>query len=300
MTSTVRPAAARSAAYRYHLLRTATERHGRDPAHLEPDELAQAARQADQSLRLETMVLASAEASGVVISEAELDSAVTAIAARYADPAEMAEDLARNGLDESALRAALRRELVFDAVMRRVGARHAPVTDDEIRRFHARAPARFARPERRTVSQILITINAAFAENERAVALARSEALAAALRRDPASFADLAQRHSECPSALSGGQLGTVSHGQLYTELDRVLFRLAEGEIAGPIESEMGLHLLRCDRILPAASPNLAEIREQIRAFLVQRRRRAAQQAWIAALREESGADSLAINDSRA
>ncbi|MEY6433090.1 nitrogen fixation protein NifM [Thioalkalicoccus limnaeus] len=297
MTSTVRPATARSPAYRYHLLRAATERHGRDPAHLEPDELARAARQADQSLRLETMVLASAEAGGVVISEGELDASVAAITTRYADPAEMAEDLARNGLDEPALRAALRRELVFDAVMRRVGARHALVTDDEIRQFHARAPERFARPERRTVSQILITINAAFAENQRAVALARSEALAAALELDPESFADLARRHSECPSALSGGQLGTVARGQLYPELDRVLFRLVEGEIAGPIESEIGLHLLRCDRVLPAASPSLAEIREQIRAFLVQRRRRAAQQAWITALKQECGAADFATTE---
>ncbi|MBK1702472.1 nitrogen fixation protein NifM [Thiococcus pfennigii] len=276
--------AARERAYRYHLLRVATARYQRDPAHLEPDELGEAERQAERSLALEERVLASGEAIGVVISEAEIANGLATIAERYADAGEMADDLARNGLDEAALREALRRELVFDAVMRRVGARHAAVTDEEIERLYRDAPERFARPERRTVRHILITINEGFAENGRTAATARAERLAAMLREQPGRFDELARAHSECPTALEGGRIGTVPRGRLYPSLDAVLFGQAEGTIAGPIETEIGLHLLLCEQIHPAASLSLDQARERIRTVLTDRRRRAAQETWLAEL----------------
>ena len=42
-----------------------------------------------------------------------------------------------------------------------------------------------------------------------------------------ARFADLASRHSECPTALEGGRLGEVVPGQLFPSLDAALFALA-------------------------------------------------------------------------
>lgn len=278
----------REQAYRYHLLRVATARYQRDPAHLEPDELALAERQAEQSLALEELVLASGEAIGVVISDDEIAGGLAIIAERYADAGEMVDDLARNGLDEAVLRESLRRELVFDAVMRRVGARHVAVTDDDIERLYRESPERFVRPEQRTVRHILITINDSFAENERAVATARAERLAATLHEQPERFEELARAHSECPTALEGGRLGTVPRGRLYPQLDAVLFDQAEGAIAGPVETEVGLHLLLCERIQPAATLGFEDACERIRSVLTERRRRAAQQTWLAELKRSS------------
>jgi|GEM_PF-4173027 len=77
----------REQADRYRLLRVATLRHQCDPARLEPDELAQAHRQAEQSLALEALVLASREALGVLVSDDEIASGLATIAGRYGDAA---------------------------------------------------------------------------------------------------------------------------------------------------------------------------------------------------------------------
>ena len=43
----------------------------------------------------------------------------------------------------------------------------------------------------------------------------------------------------------------------------------------------MGLHLLRCDAITPAAVLGLKDARGPIRTLLEQRRKRVCQQAWM-------------------
>lgn len=285
----------RSCAYRYHLLRVATDRYQCDPAHLDPQERPRAEHEAAQSLALEELVLGSVEAAGVVISDADIDTGLAMIAKRYAEASEMDDDLARNGLDTPALRACLQREMVFDAVMRRVGARHAPVTDSEVEAFYQRGPERFLRPEQRTVRHILITINERFAENERRVAKARAEELAETLQKEPEAFAELARTHSECPTALEGGRLGTVRRGRLYPQLDAVLFAQREGSVSAPVETELGLHILFCERVIPARTQSLDQARERIRAALTERRQRAAQQAWIAELRRAAAGQAAPV-----
>ena len=59
-----------------------------------------------------------------------------------------------------------------------------------------------------------------------------------------ASFADLAQQHSNCPSGASGGDLGTFSKGQMVPEFDEVVFTADLNTVQGPIKTQFGYHLL--------------------------------------------------------
>lgn len=278
--------------YRYHLLRAAQERFGRNPGAHDPEQRAQAHRQADRTLELEELVLASREARGLVLAPGQLDAAVAEIARRYPDAAALAEDLAANGLGEEGLRRALQRELVFDAVMTRVAARSPAPGELDLRLYYELNLDRFTRPEQRTVRQILITVNEGFPENSRDRALARTEQLAGRLAGSPQRFAVLARKHSECPSALEDGRLGTVGRGQLYPALDAVLFALPEGGVSGAVESELGFHLLRCERIHPALTVPFAKARERIDAMLRERQRRNCQKAWIGELRRTAAPES--------
>jgi len=299
----------RPAEYRYHLLRAAQERYQRNPSALDPDQGIEARRQADKTFDLEDLVLSAPEARGLVISETQLDAALAEIAGRYPDPAllardgqyprgarsgpwEFAEDLARNGLDETVLRRALQRELAFDAVMARVAARAPSIGDLDLRLFYELHRDRFTRPERRTVRQILITVNEDFAENRTAEALTRIERLADRLAGRVQRFGALARRHSECPSAMEDGRLGTVARGQLYPELDAALFALAEGEVSAVVGSELGFHLLWCEKIHPALSLPFNRVRDQVREVCEGRQRRNCQKAWIAQLRQSAEPDA--------
>ncbi len=271
--------------YGYHLLPAAQERYQRNPEALDPDQLAQARRQADRTFDLEDLVLGAPEARGIVIPEPQLDAALAEIAGRYPDPADLADDLARNGLDQAGLRRALHRELTFDAVMARVGARATTLGDLDLRLFYELHRDRFTRPERRGVRQILITVNEDFQENSAAAALARIERLAERLAGRTHRFGALARRHSECPSALDDGRLGTLPRGQLYPELDAALFGLAEGELSTVVGTELGFHLLWCEKIHAGISLPFAKVRDQVESLVARRQRRHCQKAWIAEMR---------------
>jgi peptidyl-prolyl cis-trans isomerase C len=287
------PEPARPPEYRYHLLRAAQERFGRNPGVLDPGQLAEARQQADRTFALETLVLGSPEAQGLIPPPERVDAALAEIARRYADEAALAEDLADNGLDGETLRRALHRELTFDAVMTRIGARAAAVGELDLRLYYELNRDRFTRPEQRTVRQILVTVNEAFPENHRDQALARLEQIAARLDGRAQRFGGLARRHSECPTALEDGRLGTVGRGQLYPELDAVLFALPEGAVSPVVESELGFHLLLCERIHPARTLPFHRVRERIRELLTERTRRNCQKAWIAQIRRAAGTEAL-------
>ncbi len=61
---------------------------------------------------------------------------------------------------------------------------------------------------------------------------------------DGADFAELARKHSSCPSGRSGGDLGKFSRGQMVREFDEVVFSAELNEVQGPVKTQFGYHLL--------------------------------------------------------
>jgi peptidyl-prolyl cis-trans isomerase C len=286
MTSIERPQGkAAESEYRYHLLRAAIERFQSDLVALDERQLMEVESQARRTFDLESLVLSSCEALDVIIPEQRLATALKELRARYPDSSAFEDDLTRNGLDENILRRALRRELTFDAILQRVGSYAPPITEVDERLFYELHHERFSTPERRTARHILITINDDYPENARHAALARIEAIASKVGERLERFGELARGHSECPTAMEDGSLGIVTRGQLYPSLDNALFNLNEGCLSGILESELGFHLLLCERIEPARSVSFDQARPKITAVLERRRQREAQKDWIASLR---------------
>ena len=59
-----------------------------------------------------------------------------------------------------------------------------------------------------------------------------------------ADFAELAKKHSKCPSGRQGGALGTFSPGQMVREFDEVVFSADIGTVQGPVKTQFGYHLV--------------------------------------------------------
>jgi peptidyl-prolyl cis-trans isomerase C len=280
--------------YAYHLLRASLDGFRKSPGMLEPAELARARRQADKTYDLECLVLSSSEAAEVVIADGQVAAALAEIAGRYESQDALLLDLEGNGLDGATLRRALHRELLFDAVMQRIGSRHAAVHDLDVRLFYEVHKGKFEQPEKRRVRHILITVNPDFEENGPEAARARIDRIKERLGNRSGRFARLARKHSECPSALEGGKLGKVARGQLYPELDAELFVMEEGAISNVVETKLGFHLLWCETIEPGVRVPLSRAWSKITEVLIERRRRNCQKAWIAGLRGARGTRRLA------
>jgi peptidyl-prolyl cis-trans isomerase C len=287
MTATERPPV-----YRYHLLRAALGAGHSGLAELDDKCLTDIESQADKSFDLESLVLGSPEAARAVIPPGRIEEALSELRGRYPDRNAFIADLTENGLDEETLGRALERELIFDAVMQAVSSRRPDVTAIDERLFFELHKERFCRPERRTARHILITVNDQFEENRRDASLSRIERLAEKLDGRQNRFPSLAREHSECPSAMEEGRLGTLPRGRLYPELDAVLFSLPEGGISGPVESDMGFHLLWCEKIHRGVAPPFSKARPRIRQLLEERAARNCQKAWISALQRSRSSES--------
>lgn len=268
----------------YALLRTALAAFKKPPVELGPEEREQALRQAQREFLLEQRILASPEAAGVVVSEEQVQHAMAGLRGRYENEEDFLADLARNGLDEQSLHRALNRQCRVEAVMDRVASRAPEVGELDVAIYYHSHRERFKRPEQREAFHLFLSINPDFAENTPQAARQRIEQIAATLRRDIRQFSELAQRNSECPTALQGGRIGWVARGQLFPQLDAALFALRRGELSPILETDLGLHLVYCRDVRPVQDLSLAEASPQIRTLLQERMRRTCQKAWIASL----------------
>lgn len=59
-----------------------------------------------------------------------------------------------------------------------------------------------------------------------------------------ADFAELARRHSQCPSGKEGGDLGEFTPGRMVREFDEVVFSEEVGKPHGPVQTQFGFHLI--------------------------------------------------------
>ena len=87
-----------------------------------------------------------------------------------------------------------------------------------------------------TASHILIR-GGAEAEN-------KLEDLKEEIGDSPVKFAEYAAKYSSCPSASSGGNLGSFGPGAMVKEFDTVVFNEEVGKVHGPIKTQFGYHLI--------------------------------------------------------
>ncbi len=59
-----------------------------------------------------------------------------------------------------------------------------------------------------------------------------------------ADFAQMAKKHSKCPSGRDGGNLGEFGPGQMVAEFDTVVFTGEVGKCLGPVKTQFGYHLI--------------------------------------------------------
>ena len=220
-----------------------------------------------------------------MVSEVELTNALQEIKGKYQNEEVFLASLEEGGLDEGLLRQALARQCKVNTILDKVDAASSvEISEVDIGIYYHAHFDKFQQPERRNAYHILISINEDFPENSRPKALERIHSIAEKLERKPWQFEDLAQRHSECPTAMRGGRIGLVRRGQLYPELDAALFRLHPGQLSEVVESEIGFHVVLCKTIEPQHTISLKTATPHIRKTLAERIRESQRRQWIAGL----------------
>lgn len=228
---------------------------------------------------LETMIdrvllLQAARQLAVTATDAEVDREVLRVASDYPATAFDAE-LAKRQLTMAEFKQKEAQRLTVeklfnDHVYPRVG-----LTEEEIRRYYEEHAADFNEPEQVHAAQIVVK------------GLDEARRIQQQLRSGK-KFADLARKYSLSADAKVGGDLGFFPRGVMPPKFDEVAFKLATNQISDVVETEYGFHLFKILEKRPAKKRELAEVRRQVEAKLLEEKRAEAQESFLKALREKA------------
>jgi len=119
------------------------------------------------------------------------------------------------------------------------------LTRAEVERWHRQHLEKYSAPELVRASHILISpVNASPAADR--AARTRADSLLARIRAGE-SFSELAARFSDDPATKDkGGDLGVFARGTMLQAFEDAAFAMHEGDLAGPVKTEVGYHIIRC------------------------------------------------------
>ena len=157
------------------------------------------------------------------------------------------------------------------------------VTDEEAKKFYDGHVNEF--PEVVGASHILVLVKPDADEAAKKAALEKINRIAEEVKKNPAAFAEIAKKDSECPSKEQGGKLGNFPRGQMDPEFEKAAFSLKQGEISGVVKTRFGYHLIRCDEAAKRVTFDM--VKGDLKQMLAQPKRENAQKAYLENLRKQ-------------
>ncbi|MDD2691729.1 MAG: peptidylprolyl isomerase [Simplicispira sp.] len=150
-------------------------------------------------------------------------------------------------------------------------------------------PQRFAVPAQTRARHILI-------QGATPEARAQADKLLAELKAG-ANFEELAKAHSADPgSAAKGGDLGLFPKGRMVKPFEEALDALQNpGDLSGVVQSNFGYHIIRLEERQPAGTKPFDEVREQLRAEVVNKAQQDARMKEVERLRAQAKGDETAF-----
>jgi peptidyl-prolyl cis-trans isomerase SurA len=202
-------------------------------------------KQVLERLILKRLQLQAAERLGIEVDEATLTEAMTSIAARNGlSLDELRLTLQQGGIDFESFREDTRAQIVATQLQQQAVMRNIRISDAEVDRFLEREGDSLIQRREVRLQHILIALPDNPTQSQMAAARSKAESILGRLRGG-ADFASLAAAESEGRRALEGGDLGWFPMAEVPTLAVDAAQKLAKGEIADPIQSPSGFHLIK-------------------------------------------------------
>jgi foldase protein PrsA len=163
------------------------------------------------------------------------------------------------------------------------------VTDQEVGEYFARHPQQFQRPETRRATEVAVKGD----DPDKAKARIKAKALIEDLHKQIVGgqlrLEDAAEKYHAVPEvAKARGDLGYYERSDL--PFQKTLFELKNiGDLSEPFEFGEGLwHIIRLDDVRRARGADFNEVKDAIRAALLEQKIKMAGAAWYQAQREKT------------
>ena len=136
------------------------------------------------------------------------------------------------------------------------------VSDADLHAAYEKVKSHLELPEKRHARHILIT------GKDDAAALAQAQQVLAQVKAGK-DFGELAKQYSQDPgSAKNGGDLGWSDRSAFVGPFADAVFAMKVGDIAGPVKTQFGYHIIKLDEIQAGKSKSFEEARADLEAQL--------------------------------
>lgn len=212
-----------------------------------------------------------------------------------------AEGLARllrqAGYTDATFRAAKVSEALVTAVIDREVRPDVRIPSADVREHYEKNAAQWEQPEAVRVQNLLLSLKTADGKPLGVEALAARRQRVRELKAEAergADFTALVRQHSHDEASKARGGEYKLLRGFWPEELEKEAFAMAPGKVAGPVETYMGLHLVKVLERIPARRLPLPDVEEDIRKLLTEREVQQRIPEFMERLRTDLGVRRLA------
>ncbi|MCX5796063.1 MAG: peptidyl-prolyl cis-trans isomerase [Elusimicrobia bacterium] len=199
----------------------------------------------------EILTTQAAAGLGVKPDAQEVEARLKRIQSQFPDEAAFSARLAADGTNLQGLRSQIETQNLRENLVAK--AKNIQVTDAEVKGFFDANKERLASPE--AVHLRNVQVNTEKEANDFLAAI-----------KTGADFAKLASQVSlDNTTKGRGGDVGFVPRGTLLPEIEKAAFALKPGEVAGPVKTKFGYHVLKAEESRPAKPAVFEEIKVDLR-----------------------------------
>ncbi len=233
-----------------------------------------------EELIMRRVMLAAVAKEGISLSDSEFEQVKTELAEELPPGTTLEAYMEETGTSEADMREQM-------AVRKMVLAKAEAIAkpgDEEIQAFYEENQEGFSQGETVTAAHILIKVDPADDEAAKTAKRERLEGLRKQLL-EGGDFAEVAKANSECPSAASGGDLGSFGRGQMVPEFEEAAFSQPAGSVGEIVETQFGFHLIKVSEHAEAKTLGLEEVKTRISDMLYSRKQQEAVGSFVEGLR---------------
>ena len=196
----------------------------------------------------------------LVTSDAEIEDQIKRLKEQnnVTTDEDFAKGLAQSGLTIERLRDQLRRTVTLQRVVGREVNSKVDLSDDALRVIYEREKETWRVPEKAHLAEILVS------NGDDPARAARRAKEASDLVKGGAKFEAVVKDYSDGATKARGGDLGTVSRGELTAEIDKAVFSLPVGTVSDPIGTKFGWHLVKVIDKIPVSYKPFGDVKAEL------------------------------------
>lgn len=192
------------------------------------------------------------EEQSLTVTEEDLNKEIDALKASFPSEEDFNTALGQAGMTIDDLKEQATTQIQLKKLL---GDKVQP-TEEEIEQTYEQNKDRYATPEQVRASHILVETKEEAEEIEMQL-------------KEGADFAEIAAEKNEDATKDRGGDLNFFGRGEMDPAFEEAAFKLAVGEISGPVQSSFGYHIIKVTDKKEATNPTFEEKKEEIREELI-------------------------------